>query len=114
MTHNRHGMTDAPLQQPSPAPLRIFAMFDRDAECTEHQPAYSGHIPCTGAYRCVLCGTAWDDAGNVEGVHRSQQVARLRRDLAAGEALVQNLYKQLGAASRSVRAIRADLERLGA
>ena len=62
---NTHGMTGAPLEQPEPAPLRVFAAFDRDKPCTEHSTGYSGTVPCTGDYRCRLCGTVWDDAGRV-------------------------------------------------
>lgn len=25
-------------------------------ECKKHSYAWSGKIPCTGVYRCVLCG----------------------------------------------------------
>jgi len=25
-------------------------------ECTDHKYAYSGSMPCTGTYRCILCG----------------------------------------------------------
>lgn len=64
---NRHGMTGAPLQQPDPEPLRRFAAFDSDQPCREHSTAYSGSMPCTGDYRCYLCGTVWDDDGKVLG-----------------------------------------------
>jgi hypothetical protein len=65
---NTHGMTGAKLEQPDPAPLRQFAAFDREEPCTEHSTAYTGSVPCTGAYACRLCGTAWDDRGRVESV----------------------------------------------
>lgn len=64
---NRHGLTGAVLQQPDPPPLRKFAAFDRDQPCEVHSTGYSGTVPCTGDYRCRLCGTAWDDNGNVIG-----------------------------------------------
>lgn len=40
---------------------RKLALFNRDAECTKHQFAYSGEIPCTGPLVCVLCGERADD-----------------------------------------------------
>lgn len=68
---NTHGMTGAPLQQPDPSPLRIHAVFDRDQPCEVHSTGYTGSMPCTGDYACRLCGTAWDDNGNILG--RKQQ-----------------------------------------
>lgn len=118
MSGNRHGMTGAELRQPVPAPLRIFAMFDRDSECTEHSPAFTGSIPCTGAYACALCGTAWDEKGNVEGKpHPGQQTARqrlhrdkLRHDLDVAESLAAGLLDQYHTALGKVTEIRHDLD----
>lgn len=62
---NTHPLSGARLQQPDPAPLRTRAMFDPDEPCTEHSTHYTGRIPCTGDLACRLCGTRWDDAGNV-------------------------------------------------
>ena len=77
MGNNRHPMTGAALQQPDPAPLRVWALADRDKPCTEHIAAYTGAIPCTGAYRCQACGTTWDEQGNAETM--AQRAARLAR-----------------------------------
>jgi len=62
-----HPLTGVQLEQPDPAPLRRFAIFDSDQSCVEHDPAYSGAVPCTGDLRCRLCGTAWDEQGRVIG-----------------------------------------------
>lgn len=64
---NRHGITGAVLQQPDPPPLRKFAIWDSDKPCEVHSTAYMGNMPCTGDYACHLCGTVWDDNGNVIG-----------------------------------------------
>jgi hypothetical protein len=68
MSGNRHGLTGAPLEQPSPPPLRTFAVFDKTHPCVEHLTGYEGAVPCTGDYRCSLCGTVWDEDGNVLAV----------------------------------------------
>ena len=60
-----HGLTGAPLQQPDPAPLRVFAVFDKNDPCVQHSTGYEGEVPCTGDYRCSLCGTVWDEDGKV-------------------------------------------------
>jgi len=30
-------------------------------ECKDHSYSWSGQMPCTGVYRCVLCGKPKDD-----------------------------------------------------
>jgi hypothetical protein len=57
---NRTPLGGHPLEQPDPAPLRVFALYDADKPCTEHSVAYTGRIPCTGAVRCYICGTEWE------------------------------------------------------
>ncbi len=59
-----HPLTGIVLRQPDPAPLRTLAVFDRDQPCIDHAVAYTGSVPCTGALRCYICLTTWDDDGN--------------------------------------------------
>lgn len=37
---------------------KIYALIssEREKECTEHFFYYAGRMPCTGKYRCMLCG----------------------------------------------------------
>lgn len=66
MNSNRTPLTGQPLEQPSPPPLRRFAMFDADQPCTGHHAPFTGRIPCTGVLWCSLCGTRWDpDTGRL-------------------------------------------------
>jgi hypothetical protein len=57
---NRTPLTGRPLEQPDPAPLRVNAVWNSGQPCTEHQVAYSGGVPCTGALRCTLCLCLWE------------------------------------------------------
>jgi hypothetical protein len=66
MANNQTPLTGQPLEQPSPAPLRKWAMYYRDQPCTEHHAPFTGSLPCTGALQCTLCGTRWDpDTGKL-------------------------------------------------
>lgn len=55
------------LEMPTETLLRIHAVFDSDQPCLEHQVAYSGSVPCTGALVCYLCGGRWDEDGKYLG-----------------------------------------------
>jgi hypothetical protein len=65
LVRNTHGMTGAILVQPNPPLPRKHAMVDAELPCLEHSPSYSGSVPCTGAYRCNLCGASWADDGRL-------------------------------------------------
>lgn len=62
MSGNRTPLGGHPLAQPVPPPLRVNAMRNPDQPCTEHQVAYRGRMPCTGALQCSLCLCLWDPA----------------------------------------------------
>ena len=56
----RAPVTGRTLEEPVPPVLRLFAVFDADEPCTDHQVSYTGTVPVTGALRCHICGTTWD------------------------------------------------------
>ena len=41
---------------------KIFALVpsEREQECTDHLPRWTGRIPLTGRFVCYLCGTDID------------------------------------------------------
>lgn len=73
---NAHPLTGKPLEQPDPPLRRAFAVFDADDPCTEHSGSYTGKIPCTGDYRCNLCGARWDEDGKYLGLTDADQMAQ--------------------------------------
>lgn len=57
---NRTPLTGRLLQQPDPAPLRRFALYDSGQPCLDHHAPYTGSVSCTGVLQCTLCGTRWN------------------------------------------------------
>lgn len=37
---------------------KIYALIpsEREKECTSHHMAWDGKMPCTGVYKCMMCG----------------------------------------------------------
>ena len=66
MANNMTPLTGLPLEQPSPSPKRIYALFDREGPCVNHHAPFRGAIPCTGVLQCTVCASQWEpDTGNL-------------------------------------------------
>lgn len=60
-------------------PLRKFALFGRDKECTHGLGfPYSGKMPCTGEKRCPLCGMIEKDVSGIQNSVKYQKVSETK------------------------------------